>query len=251
MQLASEPPSGDLPPPPVRAPFGGAGPVGSFWRRAWKGLSSGGAEYAFTAALSYLPCWLLRYRHHALFVCEDGVRAARHSETLVTVLDDERDAERLSGHSPLTRAEVEERLRRGDVCAVASENGRVLASAWAAVGDRYLIGLGRPFRIPSGAFYIHDALTEPDARRRGLATRCYQQMFEHFASMGRRTAYAAVEVLNHPSIAAHARWGFHRVGQTRKFRLPKLIVTTCRQWPTPGRLLLLGTPEEAQRYPPA
>ena len=225
--------------------------AGTRWSRARDGLAHGGAEYALTAVLSYLPCWILRYRDHVVFACERGVRNARASATVVTTLDDERDAEKLSGHGALTRAEVEERLRRGDVCAVALEDGRVLASAWAAVGTRYLIGLGRKFHIPDDAFYIHDVLTEPDARRRGLATLCYQHLFERFASDGRRTAYAAVEVLNHRSIVAHARWGFERVGRIRKFRLPGLILATCHRWPSRSRWLLLETPKQALLYPPA
>lgn len=219
--------------------------------RAREGLARGGAEYALTASLSYLPSCLLRYRHHVLFACDQPVRSDRRSATVVLALAGEGDAEKLSEHGGLSRAEVEERLRRGDVCALATENGRILTSAWAGVGTRYLLGLGRPFPIPRDAFYIHDVLTEPDVRRQGLATLCYQRLFEHYAPEGRRTAYAAVEALNHGSLAAHARWGFDRVGRTRKFRLPGLIVTLCRRWPLRSRWLLLGTPKQALLLPPA
>lgn len=200
----------------------------------------GGAEYAVTAALSYLPAWLALYTHHILLVCKRGAPGRGLSVLAPTRIAAQRDVERLAGLENLTPETIERRLGRGDTCVMALEDGRVLASAWAATGTRHLIGLGRVFDIPRDAFYVYDTFTEPIARRRGLATSVYQELFDHFAAQGRTTAVAAVEVLNDLSLRAHARWGFVPVGRARMICLLALRLALCSEWPKRSRPLHLA-----------
>ncbi len=216
--------------------------VESRWDRVRAGIARGGLEYVATAASSFVPPQLLRYEHHRMLACTGAVRGSRTADaatSIFPILSDTHDVERLSGHGNLTRETVERRLGRGDVCVMICEGPRVVASAWAATGTRYLIGMGRVFAIPRDAFYIFDTFTEPDVRRRGLATACYEALFDRLAVDGRRTGYAAVGVLNHPSLAAHASWGFRAVGRSRKLCLPGLTVTLCPRWPRRSRWLRL------------
>lgn len=220
------------------------------WLRLRAGLARGGAEYALTSATSYLPHRLLSYRHHVLLRC-DREPAGRVPPVVMTRVVTLGDVGRLAGHLNLDAPTLERRLGRGDKCVVAFEGGRPIAVAWAATGTRHLVGLGRVFVVPSDAFYVYDTFTAPHARRRGLATAVYQALFAHFATLGRTTAYAAVEVLNDASLHAHEEWGFVRVGRARLLYLPWLRLSLCPTWPVRGRSLHLEPSRRRLPYRPA
>lgn len=209
------------------------------WLRLRAGLARGGAEYLLTSALSHLPDRLIAYKHHVLLRCDGGSACCRLPTPVLIRVATHDDVEILAGLENLTRETVERRLGRGDLCVVAFERGRAVASTWAATGTRHLVGLGRDFDIPSDAFHVYDAFTEPHARRQGLATSLYQALFAHFVATGRTTAYAAVEVLNDASLRAHAGWGFARVGRARFVSLPWLRLALCPTWPVRSRWLHL------------
>ena len=207
----------------------------SRWSRLRSGLARGGVEYALTAGVSYLPSRLLQYTHHVMLRCE-GPTSRIHGRARATVgIGSRAHLDALIRPGDLDREVLEQRFRDGDLCVLVLEEGRILASAWAATGTRYLASLSQPLHIPPDAFYIHDTFTAPDARRRGLATACYARLFDHFAPDGRTTAYAAVEVLNQPSLVAHARWGFVRVGRARKLGVGRLRATFAPRWPEPNQ----------------
>lgn len=195
------------------------------------GLARGGLEYLVTAVASYLPSWLLAYRHHELVRCVDGERGRREEARRRVRTADAGDAERLVGQGELTIEEIRADFERGDACVVVEEGDDVLASAWASTGAQYLAALGVAFEVPEGAFYIHDTFTQPWARRRGLATLCYERLFDVHAAEGRTTAYAAIEMLNRTSRDAHATWGFVPVGRCLTVDAGPLRLILRPRWP--------------------
>lgn len=204
------------------------------------GIAQGGLEYLFTAACSYLPHWLVWYRHHVLVRCAQRLRCGRPEVVPPLRTATAADAERLVGQGDITAAEVERYFERGDACVVATNGSDLLSTTWASRGTQYLVRLCLEFAIPDDAFYVHDTYTQPHARRRGLAGLCYQQLFEQLAAEGRTTAYAAIEVLNHGSRRAHARWGFAPVGRTLTLDVGPLRITYTPRWPVPTPRLALG-----------
>jgi GNAT superfamily N-acetyltransferase len=207
----------------------------SRWIRLRRGLARGGVEYALTAGVSYLPNRLMQYTHHVLLRCEGRAARVRGGAGPAVGIGSTDHLEALIRPGDLSREVLEQRFHDGDLCVLVLEEGLILASAWAATGTRYLAGLSQTLHVPPAAFYIHDTFTAPEARRRGLATACYARLFDHFAAQGRTTAYAAVEVLNQPSLVAHARWGFVPVGRARKLALGRLRSTFAPRWPEPNQ----------------
>ena len=220
---------------------------GSRRARLRSGLARGGLEYVLTAGVSYLPNRWMIYTHHVLLRCDGRALGLTDAARAGVRLGTPEDAERLARPGDLVRDAVDQRFRDGDTCVVVDEDGRILASAWAATGTRYLTALGQTLCVPPDAFYVHDTFTDPAARRRGLATLCYRRLFGLFAEQGRTTAYAAVEVLNQASLAAHARWGFVPVGRARKLGILWFRGTYRPRWPGPGQRFRLFT---ASNRPP-
>jgi len=188
-------------------------------------------EDLVTAGCSYLPGWLLSHRHHVLVACPVHDLGCRLEAGARVRVAEAADAERLLGQGDLRPDEIAENLERGDVCVLVEEEDLVLASAWASTGEQYLAALGVSFEVPEDAFYVHDTFTHSWARRRGLATLCYQRLFDLFAARSRSTAYAAIEMLNQPSRDAHARWGFVPVGRCRTVDAGPLRITFRPRWP--------------------
>lgn len=220
-------------------------------QRLRAGVAHGGLDYLMTAAVSYLPDQLVYYRHHLMLMREVADLGYHDESNDRVVIASENDVDLLVGHAQITREVLHFRFEVGDTCFMIVENGIVVSSAWAAIGRRFLSTLGQCFDMGDDAFYIYGVFTEPQARRRGLTTLCYQRMFDWFAERRRPIAYAAVDAHNKASLGAHRKFGFKPVGRTRYLRMLGVGLSLCPQWPVATRRWQLLTKKDYERLPSA
>jgi hypothetical protein len=106
-------------------------------------------------------------------------------------------------------AVLQERFARGDWCAVAVVNQRIVGYEWfceQAVHHETAWGLSIP--IPSGFVYAYDAYIDPRFRNTGLWLRFKAYLGDWMGATDKRGVLTFVEDGNLPSLRTHLRFGF-------------------------------------------
>lgn len=128
----------------------------------------------------------------------------------------------------LVPADVDAALARGDICAAAFDNGRMVSYVWrsfssARYGDDLWIEISKPYR------YGYKAYTAPEHRGRHLQNSVALFTDHLCAERGHTHSLSLIETHNYPSLQSEARrhsrlvgWvGYFKVfGRTYPFRSP-------------------------------
>ena len=101
--------------------------------------------------------------------------------------------------------------RRGEICAGAFRDGRLLGYCWYAFAPAPHVG-GIDVTFPSDAVYAYRAFVREDSRGFGLGQLLFA--FDHpaFHARGRESVVYCIETHNYPSIHAATRAGARAVG---------------------------------------
>ncbi|MBX9944865.1 MAG: hypothetical protein K2Y40_12350 [Reyranella sp.] len=110
------------------------------------------------------------------------------------------------------RAAYLDRLRRGELCFIASHRGRVAHINWlcASWGDALP---GHPIRLKPGEVYTTDALTPAEFRGRGLHAFVLRAMLSHARDRGDRHAYTLASLDRTGSHGGLATLGWRECGR--------------------------------------
>jgi RimJ/RimL family protein N-acetyltransferase len=112
------------------------------------------------------------------------------------------------------RPDIEWRVKNGDRCFVAKQNGQITFVAWAAFGKCYSYLLDREFRLADREAYGYGAYTLPRFRGNGLhpAATCHRLQFLREQGCERYVAF--VEPGNHAAMRMPEKLGLEKVGVT-------------------------------------
>ncbi len=132
-----------------------------------------------------------------------------------------------------SRARVDQRLGRGDVCLVVVAADRICAGGWLALGP-VTVEEDRPelrcrFRIPAGVAWGYDGRGAKPGAWGCLMARWP----EHLADLGAKTIVTTIHYNNHLSIDSHLSLGYRSAGWVGCVRL--LGLTLRRYRPIEGR----------------
>jgi ribosomal protein S18 acetylase RimI-like enzyme len=106
------------------------------------------------------------------------------------------------------QAEVLKRLRAGNVCFTARDQGRLISAAWTTTERAWTDFLGCEIALGAGEAYLFDAFTHPAYRGQGVAPAlCFNQL-AHFRRAGLRRVVRATLPENTPALRAHVKCGF-------------------------------------------
>lgn len=153
-------------------------------------------------------------------------RAAPVGGVSVRPLEDA-DLSDYASSQPSDAEMVGARLRRGDRCVVAVEDGRVLGSRWASTVSADIAEVWLSFPVCPGVAYSYDAFTLPEARGRGIAAAVTAALFEGLVADGARRVVNAV-LPDNPAGQGLARERSEALGTLRSNRLGDWIVARSR-----------------------
>lgn len=140
---------------------------------------------------------------------------------------EETDLPDFATSQPANAAMVEARLRRGDRCVVAVEDGCVLGSRWASTVSADIADLWLSFPVCPGAAYSYDAFTLPEARGRGIAAAVTAALFESLVAEGATRVVNAV-LPDNPAGQGLARRRSEALGNLRSNRFGDRLLARCQ-----------------------
>ena len=144
----------------------------------------------------------------------------------------------ITAEEVITAEGVIARLRRGDRCIVAWDEGRVVGARWLTTVSADIPDLGVSFPVHSGIAYAYDLFTAPKERGRGIGAMVSAASFECATATGATRVINAVLPENRGGQGI-ARGRSKRLGMLRSNRLGSRLIVRC-QLP-PG---YLGAPME-------
>lgn len=140
-------------------------------------------------------------------------------------------------------SETQRRLAEGHRCMAAWREGRIVHARWISPRRLESAYLGLAFELPSGAVYVHDTFTAPEARRQGITVASGVYYRDALRAEGIRTALGSIWPGNAPGMAMLRANGQELIGAVGAIRLGSRRIPVMR-WMPPG---YLGT---AHRFSP-
>ena len=132
--------------------------------------------------------------------------------------------EYLRVHPLIPRAQLEERLARGDECYVARTDGRIAAVTWLSRDAHFFRSIGCRYELPAGEVYFYDSFTDPCLRGQGIAPALGVWVLERLRASGVTRAVLAIVPENVANRRARAKTGF------RPFMRIDYVRVAGRRW---------------------
>lgn len=180
--------------------------VGRIWRRGRELLRDGGPRaLAFTvlADLGYGRLLLLER-----FLDAPITPIAPRVPVVFSTLSPAQIDEYVRFHDEFSRAEIQERFRRGDECFVARREERIVCTSWASRTLRFFASLGCRYAAGPDEVYLYDSFTDAAFRGLGIAPALGVHVLERLRGAGIARAIMAVSVQNVANQRARAKTGF-------------------------------------------
>src|SRR4030043_247978 len=108
-------------------------------------------------------------------------------------------------YRPLSYAELQNRLKDGNLCLGAKRDGRLVAFTWCNL--IWCKSEGVLFPLNDDEAYLFDAYTASDLRGQGLAPALRYRLYEELARMGRTKLYSISERFNAPALRFKLKLG--------------------------------------------
>ena len=179
---------------------------GRIWRRGRELLHDGGpSALAFTmlADLGYGRLLLLER-----FLDEPIAPVTASVPVSFSMLEPGEIDEYLRFYGEYPRADLEERLARGDTGFVARHEGRIICASWTSRTVRYFTTLGCRYAPGPSEVYLYDSFTHPAFRGLAIAPALGVHVLERLRGAGITRATMAVSVQNLANRHARAKTGF-------------------------------------------
>lgn len=106
---------------------------------------------------------------------------------------------------------VQERMKRGDMVALALSDGQLAAYTWVTFADAWIAEAGRTLPLRGDEAVQFDTLVLPQWRGRGLQYALTVPVLEHLSEQGYRRTLAWVDARNKRSIKNQLRQGKRRI----------------------------------------
>jgi GNAT superfamily N-acetyltransferase len=132
----------------------------------------------------------------------------------------------LGAHGDPARAA--QRLRRGEHCAVARRDGRVVAAIWSATGSAYVPYLDATLELDARDVFHHDLYIAPECRSRGLMLALVAHAVRDRRAEGFTRSLGLVAVENVAAWRVYRRAGIEPIGQVSCLRLGVIRRLSCR-----------------------
>ncbi|MGH8713343.1 MAG: GNAT family N-acetyltransferase [Casimicrobiaceae bacterium] len=131
----------------------------------------------------------------------------------------------------MTRSDVIERLRSGQICFVAWHDGRIVSGAWISVQPVWISYLGCAIDVDPGDAHVYDKFTLPAYRGYGIANTVRTFHLRHLQHAGYRRAVGAVLPENGSSLRDDRKGGFRPYGMLTRIRIgPWQSVFRMQSW---------------------
>lgn len=181
-------------------------------------LKTYGLDHIFRVISWRLPRWLFYYDrsiHHKLGQVPIADISRAGYEIRVAKLED------YPLMNPMAIGEdiFKMRLERGDTCVIAVRDNLVAAMAWGASGNLFIKNTGAVLDTGADGFYIYNAYTLVEDRRRGLYTALHDLLRQHYHANNKTNEFNSIDVYNQHSYQLHMKLGYKKIGITVYFCL--------------------------------
>jgi GNAT superfamily N-acetyltransferase len=155
-------------------------------------------------------------------------------------------ADRFLATGPVADAwhpDATERLREGQICAIARHGTDIVAYCWAAGSPVWVGEIGRAVVPARDDVYFYDAFTVPDWRGRGLFSAMLSHLVTVAAGRGRKRGLIFVEARNAASRRVIEKTGFQLVHTVSCVELGRFAPLWLRGRRLPSSRVMLVKPD--------
>jgi GNAT superfamily N-acetyltransferase len=132
-----------------------------------------------------------------------------------------------SGSAP-GLSEIRRRLNAGQLCFIARCQGRIVSSAWMALGRAWIDYLACEVLLAPDDAYLYESYTLPDYRGRGVPTERSRQEVEYLRRKGCRRMIAVISPENRAAVRHAERAGWKPLGVMGCVKLGPWRRLSCR-----------------------
>lgn len=195
-----------LSPPPSNAPQRPRRTLGRVWRRGREIVRDEG-----WTRLAFIGLGDLGYRRFLVYerrLDEPILPVTPRLPILCEPFQPAAFDEYLRVHPLIPRAQLEERLARGDECYVARTDGRIAAVSWLSRDAHFFRSIGCRRELPAGEVDLYDSFTDPRLRGQRIAPALGVWVLERLRASGVTRAVLAIVPENAANRRARAKTGF-------------------------------------------
>ena len=155
--------------------------------------------------------WMMGVMKRKILLLRKSLQATEEPSTNPVKPADVDTIHGLPMHFPRLEGKIESRVANGDLCFVKCDGDAVSHYTWVSLEQHDLLGT-RMFLAPHQA-YIHDVLTAPDYRRKGIAGEILYGVAAYLAAKGVDSLFVGVYEYNSASLAMFRKLGFTPIGE--------------------------------------
>ncbi len=117
------------------------------------------------------------------------------------------------------KRDLDERLRRGEMCFVARHEGRIVSGGWVAIQSLWIDFVGCAIELDAGDAYSYDKFTLRAYRGHGIFNAVRTHHLRHLQAAGYRRAIVTVVPENKSSVRDILKGGYRPCGMIGRIRL--------------------------------